>query len=329
MLQLYQQLYKDQKTKWSTDRINYFIERRNSDLSNNQNRMLNSLLNRKPRHITLDRLIYTPEGSDTPVYTTKAQTIAEQARLHFQTHAGSTSSAVYNSVEDLPEPWKQEYLPIPYIDANWWSTFDSPITMDELLNTLKTLPNNKAPGPSGITYEDIKHLHPSILLKLTTFFNLCLRHITLPKAWKQALIFPIPKPYEWEYLLSNTRPITLLETPQKILYSIITQRLNNILSKHNLLQHNNRAGLKGQSTYEPLVNIQYAIESVNFNNQYKRSSRNKQDLWIAIQDLSKAYDRVDIRLLRLSLLRLKIPQAITDFICQTFSDRFNQVILPN
>ena len=102
MLQLYQQLYKDQKTKWSTDRINYFIERRNSDLSNNQNRMLNSLLNRKPRHITLDRLIYTPEGSDTSVYTTKAQTIAEQARLHFQT--GSTSSAVYNSVEDLSKP---------------------------------------------------------------------------------------------------------------------------------------------------------------------------------------------------------------------------------
>ncbi|GBB92979.1 hypothetical protein RclHR1_20950003 [Rhizophagus clarus] len=90
--------------KWSTDRINYFIERRNSNLSNNQNRMLNSLLNRKSHHITLDRLICTPQGSDTPVYITKPQTIVEQARLHFQTHAGSTSSAIYNSIEDLSEP---------------------------------------------------------------------------------------------------------------------------------------------------------------------------------------------------------------------------------
>ncbi|GBC10347.1 hypothetical protein RclHR1_09560001 [Rhizophagus clarus] len=140
--------------------------------------------------------------------------------------------------------------------------------MDKLLKILKILLHNKAPGPLGITYEDISHLHPFVLTKLVIFFNLCLKYITLPKAWKQALIFSILKPYKWEYLLSNTRPITLLETPQKILFSIIPQRLNNILSEYNLLQHNNRAGLKGQSTYKPLINIQHAIESVNFNNQY-------------------------------------------------------------
>lgn len=67
-----------------------------------------------------------------------------------------------------------------------------------------------------------------------------------------------------------------------------------------LLQHfkeNNRAGLIGQSTLQPLQTIQHVIECYN-----KQDSNNKNyRLWIGLQDISiKAYDWVNISLLHLA-----------------------------
>lgn len=95
---------------------------------------------------------------------------------------------------------------------------------------------------------------------LTQIFNLCIQLDTIPSKWRNALLFPIPKPHDWDSKLTNTRPITLLEMPRKLMVSVFSQRLNQALSKHNILQFNNRAGVLGQSTLEPLFHIQHSIE---------------------------------------------------------------------
>jgi hypothetical protein len=46
-----------------------------------------------------------------------------------------------------------------------------------------------------------------------------------------------------------------------------------------------------------------------------------------IQDLSKAYDRVNISKLRLALVRLKIPYNIINLLIDSFKDRINQVVI--
>lgn len=102
--------------------------------------------------------------------------------------------------------------------------------------------------------------------------------------------------------------------------SIFSQRLNNALSKHNVLQYNNHAGILGQSTLEPLFQIQRIIEHARIA---------KKPLWIAVQDLSKAYDRVDVSLLKLALEHIKIPNIIITFFINLFTARFNSIILPN
>ena len=53
---------------------------------------------------------------------------------------------------------------------------------------------------------------------------------------------------------------------------------------------------------------------------------NRQELWIALQDLSKAYDRVNISLLRLALLRIKLPNSIINLLIDLFTERQNFVI---
>lgn len=96
--------------------------------------------------------------------------------------------------------------------------------------------------------------------------------------------------------------------------------MNNILSFHDILQPNNCAGVIGQSTLEPLFHIQHIVEQAS-------QQSLPQPLWIILQDLSKAYDRMDVKLLRLALDRLSIPSSIFSFFINLFSNRVNRIIL--
>jgi hypothetical protein len=86
------------------------------------------------------------------------------------------------------------------------------ISLEELEDTLKHLGKNKAPGPSGITYEDIIHLYKDVKTILISIYSCIIKLSIIPSTWREALLFPIPKPYDWDSKLVNTQPITLLET---------------------------------------------------------------------------------------------------------------------
>ena len=73
---------------------------------------------------------------------------------------------------------------------------------------------------------------------------------------------------------------------------IITNRISHILAKFNVLQGNNFAGLPGRSCETPIKILNNIIEEER---DYDK------DLWIVFQDLSKAYDRVDLTILSKAL----------------------------
>ncbi|CAG8657974.1 11679_t:CDS:2 [Rhizophagus irregularis] len=120
------------------------------------------------------------------------------------------------------------------------------ITIEELNATLKTLPNNKAPEPSGIVYELIRKLPSSFHKKLTVFYNYILDNGIIPSSWQDALLYPIPKPAWWDNNIQHTRPIVLLDTFQKVFVKIINARLNKYLSENSILQSNNLAGTQAR-----------------------------------------------------------------------------------
>jgi hypothetical protein len=103
----------------------------------------------------------------------------------------------------------------------------------------------------------------------------------IPNDWKIAHIYPIPKPMEWHCDITKTRPITLLETARKAFVKIITNRLSKILAKHDILKGGNFAGLPGGSTEPPIKILNMLLEDANENNK---------EIWVLLQDLSKAYD---------------------------------------
>ena len=97
---------------------------------------------------------------------------------------------------------------------------------------------------------------------------------------------------------------------------ILTKRLNKILSKEKILNEHQFAGLPNQSTFQPIQILNEIIEN---------TIEDKKELWIMLQDISKAYDRVNIYMLEKAMKRLKFPKNFIDLIINLFIGRKNQV----
>ncbi|GBC00143.1 hypothetical protein RclHR1_03760007 [Rhizophagus clarus] len=317
-------LYKEEKDIHTLNNINNYVIQRNDNLQNNQRCMINSILDRKPRTIVLDHLLYTDDSTNSRILTHDKKTIEDECIKHFQLLNGSQSDInhvpIFQSIQDLLIEFQELYSPIPSVNPSLYNTVTSPITINELKDFINKLPLHKSAGNLGIHYENLKHLHEDVLLLILDLFNNILSTGIIPKDWNHALLYPIPKPKDWGSEINNTRPIILLESTRKLFTKILTSRLHQVLSHPNIIQPNNRAGLIGESTLQPLQHLHHTIEMANIQGK---------TIWIGLQDLSKAYDRINVSLLKLSLKRLYIPDVIVDLLCNLFSNYHNQIILPN
>jgi hypothetical protein len=284
------------------NKIKEAIERRQQDLEFNQKRMIDNVMEREFKKINIEDILIVDD-----------EEIKNKVVDHFQNCVGTISVD-----KELPDYWKQEY------DSNNQthilpSAYDSVmehITIEEILEVTKELPNGKACGPSGITYEDIKLTILPLKNSIQEIFNEIMDSEKIPKQWKKANIYPIPKPKPWEYDLNNTRPITLLETLRKMFMKIITNRL----SDANILQGYQFAGLPKKLTFEPLRIINKLINYANEENK---------ELWFFLLDMSKAYDRVNTYMLKKAMRRIKIPEKLCNIIIGMFKGRTNQVFTPS
>jgi hypothetical protein len=292
--------------------IKQFIQKRESYLEDNKKAMIRSILNRPTRHINLEKLIvHDPD----PTIITDAQTIQDTVKKHYENW---TTRRNPQPISNFPE-WQQEYQPKTQILTEWYQKMLTPITTEELLQTIHTRSNQSAPGPSGIPYIAFKKLTITNIKHLCQLFNGILNTGHIPLEWKQGSIYPIPKNRDWEYNINITRPITLLETARKIFTKIINDRLASTFSTYSILSPNNWAALPGSSTQEPIHILQSVIDD---------AKHTKQQAWILSLDMSKAYDSVHIPLLELAMNRIKIPPQITQLIINIFENRTNTVITP-
>src|SRR4051795_8053341 len=98
--------------------------------------------------------------------------------------------------------------------------------------------------------------------------------------------------------LKNTRPICLIETARKLMTKIMTNRLAKILSVHKALKGNNYTSLPGGSCHIPI----HVLESIIHD-----STTNDKLLFIFLQDISKAFDIIDIKMLEHQIHSIFLP----------------------
>ena len=75
----------------------------------------------------------------------------------------------------------------------------------------------------------LKHLGPSAMNKLWIMISYYINTNDFSDQWKEAYIYPIPKPHEWHNRLNNMCPITLLDTVRKVTVKLITNYLSAIM----------------------------------------------------------------------------------------------------
>ncbi|CAB4407472.1 unnamed protein product [Rhizophagus irregularis] len=281
------------------------VAEQNENFYENKGKFIFSSLNRERRCIVLDRVLVI-DSPDSLKLLVAPEEIKAAAIAHFQNVVGPSVSP-FDSLATLPPRWRKRYAPLEQFQESLYDSVMAHISVSELREVISLSPTHKAPGPSSIPYEWFKVLPDTALEFLCELMNRYLDSSDVPEDWRLASISPIPKPHEFDALLKNTRPITLLETARKLLVKIVNNRLSNILSTHRVLQGNNFAGLPGSSVNTPINVLDGIIKS-------HRLSRFSQELWILSQDISKAFDSIDLRMLRLAFNRLRFPNNLSDFI---------------
>ncbi|WOL14305.1 hypothetical protein Cni_G23085 [Canna indica] len=163
-------------------------------------------------------------------------------------------------------------------------------TNEEILEALKSLGKDKAPGPDGLTakfylkFWDI--IEDNMRLVLSDF---CEERCDLARANK-SFIIPIPK-VEGANKMGEFRPISLTTSIVKIFSKLLASKLKSLLEI--MIEDTQCAFLPGRSTLDSFM---AASETIHF------CKKNKLDTIMLKLDLSNAFDSVDWDFL-LKLLR--------------------------
>ncbi|GET66400.1 RNA-directed DNA polymerase from mobile element jockey-like [Rhizophagus irregularis DAOM 181602=DAOM 197198] len=302
-----------QEKDFQDSSIRAHLDDRNNNYETDLSSFIESALSRTCRHIILDHVFI--DHPTHPQLLTGHKDIDDAVVNHFQNFVPIKSTPPV-SIDTLPDRWSSAYQPMDDVSSSIYDALMNPPTLDEWLSTISSTPNGKTPGPSMITYEMLKHLESRTSALLLILIHTCLSKADIPDLWRQAMVFPIPKPHEWKCQLKNTRPITLLEVIRKSLVKLFYNRLSSIMASHDVLKGGNFAGLPGGSCRDPIITLESIIHDADIN---------KNPLWILSQDISKAFDSVDLTMLRFALERIRLPASAVKFILSLFTKRINSV----
>ncbi|GBB92776.1 hypothetical protein RclHR1_20540001, partial [Rhizophagus clarus] len=149
--------------------IKAHLETRDQNFDTDISSFINSALSRSRHRIVLDRVFV--DHPTTPQLLTDPKDVSDAVVNHFQ-HAVPIKSTPPSHISALPDRWCSAYSPMDSVSPDIYNALLSPPSLEEWLSTVFSMPNGKAPGPSMITYEMLKHLGPttnSLLLLLIRF----------------------------------------------------------------------------------------------------------------------------------------------------------------
>ncbi|GET57708.1 reverse transcriptase family protein [Rhizophagus irregularis DAOM 181602=DAOM 197198] len=207
------------------------------------------------------------------------------------------------------------------------------IVLDRVLVVIDSKPTLLT-NPSDIKQAAIKHFQSVVAPPLVQYSSTD----SFPPKWQRAYT-PLPdidsslynsvmSPIladEWKNTL-NSMPNNKASANACLIHGDISadwHRYNStikILADNQVLQGGNFAGLPGGSTDIPIKMLDAIIHQRRFDKS------DDQELWVVSQDISKAFDSIDLNMLRLALIRLHIPSLFIKFIINLFTRRNNKII---
>ena len=209
----------------------------------------------------------------------------------------------------------------PSMDANKNSNKTVPSTKSslaliptnpyEINSIIKSIKNSSACGVDNIPITVIKHVSDSISPVLSSLINLSFESGSFPDALKIAKVIPIFKCGD-KTLLTNYRPISLLNSFSKIFAKAFLSRLTNYLTKGNFIVDNQFGFQKNRSTLQALTSFLDIVTDALDNKNY---------IIALFLDLSKAFDTIDHNILLKKINTYGIRGLALDYIKSYISNR--------
>lgn len=192
---------------------------------------------------------------------------------------------------------------------------NSPITLSELGEAAATLANEKCPGPDGTPAEFYKAhwntVGPLVLESIATG----VAAERLPDFMTKGAIVLLPKKSD-QRLLSNKRPITLLNTCYKIGAKAMQRRLSPILQR--TISYQQAAFLPGRNIHHALLYLSELLHQAH--------QTGKQYILMKL-DVCKAFDKLEWAFILEVVERAGLSGLLSRFLKAGFSTASSHIVL--
>uniref|UniRef100_A0A0G4G7Y3 Reverse transcriptase domain-containing protein n=1 Tax=Chromera velia CCMP2878 TaxID=1169474 RepID=A0A0G4G7Y3_9ALVE len=231
---------------------------------------------------------------ETPPLTDTGEVRARFGRF-FKGVLNLPSQAVEGVTDRIPQAW-----------VEWW--MDRIPSRAEVKEAVKRLPNGKAVGADSIVAEQLKAGGEAMISRLLDVFRAVWKEKGVPKAFRDAVMVPVPKKGD-RLLCDNWKGIALLIVTGKVLAKIVGGRIQ---KRNKKKIGESQAGFrKGRGTIDMLFTVKQIME--------KAQERQIYLFWLFV-DLPKAFDTVNRVALHALLLKVGIPPLLTDIIISFMQD---------
>lgn len=198
---------------------------------------------------------------------------------------------------------------IPTISDLSRDYINRPFTEDKFHSALKKLNHNKAPGSDGITPEFYCTFWEALKNPFMDSFNYSLLQGKFSEEQRVGIITLIPKKGLDRQIVSNWRPITLLNLDFKIVSKALAIRLQSCIKE--VVSEDQTGFIRGRSILTNLLNIQSLIEKSDVENQPG---------YLLAVDFQKAFDTVRWELIFRALELFGFGEFVLEVVKMLFTD---------
>ena len=171
-------------------------------------------------------------------------------------------------------------LSIASIEAEAKNRLERRFDKEEVVQVLKDLEGDKAPGPDGFTIAFFQHCWQVIQDDIMGFFEEVYEQGQFESSLNATFLALIPKKNDARNI-RDYRPIALIGSVYKLLSKVLANRLKEVLD--DLISESQNAFVGGQQM----------LDSVLIANEYLDSRIRRQPGVICKLDIEKAYDHVN------------------------------------
>ena len=173
----------------------------------------------------------------------------------------------------------------------------------EYCSAISHLPKDSAAGISGLSYNMLKILPPTLSRAMYEAMAEIWRNKEIPQFWKWRWILPIPK--EADPTLNDLRPLSLFETTRKLWFALVLTKMRAVWAREGLLHPAQSMFIKGRSMDLSVLALMNVLET---------AKEWKADVFLSSWDITKAFDRVPVQAQIWAYVRLGIPSTVAEYL---------------